>query len=372
MATTVTTGATFDVGPHDTLTLSTGGRGTIVFTSLSGKIVNNQPLSVQNGTFGPFGVPGSITLTMTSGSCDYTVNSYSLTSTQVAATQALVSGAGIYSNLLAVGANPPKTYERSVRFKRSALSAAIANFVAVVDLNASGVQARILPDGSNINVRDANGATLPFYLNRRKSIAYGGAGYCWFSNPRAIYWTASNGDKYTIFAYVKGKSEGGTGTAATCIGRLNHQTNAIDEFVLNPALVLDDHNHSGLWIRPDGRIVAMYADHNADSLLRWRVSTNAIDGDFSQWAAESTFAASGLVTYANPVYLSDSGRLYCFFRLAWASWAYVVSTDQGVTFGGQVTYMSKSSVQMYEVMRSTGGNRIDFIAILRNEITFRV
>ena len=107
MATTVTTGATFDVGPHDTLTLSTGGRGTIVFTSLSGKIVNNQPLSVQNGTFGPFGVPGSITLTMTSGSCNYTVNSFSLGPTQVAATQALVATAAIeavlptHGNLLA-------------------------------------------------------------------------------------------------------------------------------------------------------------------------------------------------------------------------------------------------------------------------------
>jgi hypothetical protein len=99
MSTTVTTSATFDVGPHDTLTMSTGGRGTIVFTSLSGKLVNNQPLSVQNGTFGPFGVPGSITLTMTAGSCDYTVNSYSLTQAQVAATQALVSGSGIAAGL---------------------------------------------------------------------------------------------------------------------------------------------------------------------------------------------------------------------------------------------------------------------------------
>lgn len=262
----------------------------------------------------------------------------------------------------AVSGDVVATYERSVRFKRSALAASVTNFVAAIDLNVAGIQSRLLPDGSGLSVRDVNGVALPFQLNRRKSLTYFGAAWSWFSNPRAVYWENSTGDAFTVWSTVRGRDASVTSASAITICRLNHQTNAVDEFTLNAtAGDVDDHNDAGIWIRPDGRIVAMYARHNQDALMRWRISTNAVDGDWSQWGTEQTFTASTTVTYANPVYLSDSGRLYCFFRLGSASWAYIVSSDQGATFGGAVTYVTKTGAQVYQVMRGTSGSRIDFL-----------
>ena len=96
--TTVTTGNTvsFQIGPFDTLLLSSGGaRGTLALTSAAPKLVADQTLGLQSGTFGPWGAPMSVVLTVTQGAIDYTVNAQSLTASQVVATQALVSGAGI-------------------------------------------------------------------------------------------------------------------------------------------------------------------------------------------------------------------------------------------------------------------------------------
>lgn len=269
---------------------------------------------------------------------------FGLTSSEVSAVRVVLDGG-------------QQTYERSVRFKRSALSGAVTNFVATLDLNVAGIQARMLPDGGNVNVRDANGATLPFYLHRRKSIFYGGAAWSWFTNPRAVY-NDDSGTAYTFTSYVRGKDQAATSTNAICIASLNHDTNETVEFVLKADSEIDDHNHASIWIRPDGRIVAAYARHNQDAVLRWRVSTNAYD--VSAWGAEQTFTASANVTYSNLVYLPTSGRLYNFFRLGTAGWAYVVSTDNGATFSGEVQYVRKIGSQVYQVMRATG-DRVDFL-----------
>jgi len=114
MATTVTPAATasFQLGPFDTLTLSSGGaRGSIVLTSFAPKLCADQTLLPQNGTFGPWGAPMSVVITITQGSCDYTVNQNSLTPAQA---QSAVSGAGKatveqYSTLPGTGASPGST-----------------------------------------------------------------------------------------------------------------------------------------------------------------------------------------------------------------------------------------------------------------------
>lgn len=85
MATTVAAGssATFEVGPYDTITLTDSNAvGTLALTSQTPKIVSDQTLAVQNGTFGPWGAPMSVVMTVTQGSADYTVNSRSLTGSQ--------------------------------------------------------------------------------------------------------------------------------------------------------------------------------------------------------------------------------------------------------------------------------------------------
>ena len=97
MSTTVTAGnsASFQIGPFDTLTLSSGGaRGTLALTSAAPKLVADQVLGIQNGTFGPWGAPMTAALAVSQGSLDYTVNPQSLTISQVTALQALGSSSG--------------------------------------------------------------------------------------------------------------------------------------------------------------------------------------------------------------------------------------------------------------------------------------
>ena len=98
--TTVTAGNTssFQLGPFDTVTVSAGSaRGQFALTSQAPKRVADQVLSVASGTFGPWGAPMSVVLSVAQGSVDYTVNTQSLGVAQSVAAAALVSADGIGS-----------------------------------------------------------------------------------------------------------------------------------------------------------------------------------------------------------------------------------------------------------------------------------
>lgn len=76
MATTVTAGnsASFTLGPFAKLTLSSSnGVGTLVLTSTAPKLSADQSLSIQNGTFGPYGCPMTVSMVVRQGAVDYTV-----------------------------------------------------------------------------------------------------------------------------------------------------------------------------------------------------------------------------------------------------------------------------------------------------------
>ncbi len=135
MATTVTPAATasFQLGPFDTLTLSSGGaRGSIVLTSFAPKLCSDQTLTPQNGTFGPWGAPMAVVMTITQGSCDYTVNQNSLTPAQA---QSAVSGAGI-SKLVGDQLAAPITNSTSATGAAGALTGAY--YYAVTFVSAQG------------------------------------------------------------------------------------------------------------------------------------------------------------------------------------------------------------------------------------------
>lgn len=151
MATTVTPAATasFQLGPFDTLTLSSGGaRGSIALTSAAPKLCADQTLTPQNGTFGPWGVPMSVVMTITQGACDYTVNVQSLTA---AAAQSLVSGAPIVAAPATLDGSNVATYNGAQ------VSLAAAGTLTVSDAAWAG-----LAGGLTIHVGQGGTATLAF------------------------------------------------------------------------------------------------------------------------------------------------------------------------------------------------------------------
>jgi hypothetical protein len=101
----------------------------------------------------------------------------------------------------------------------------------------------------------------------------------------------------------------------------------------NPNIQNDDHNNGALLVLPDGRYLAMYANHGnngglGDEFSRWRVSTNP--GDTTSWSAEQLFnwynnvpGANSLpvpnpdaanVSYHNLFYLSEEDQVYNISR----------------------------------------------------------
>lgn len=71
--TTLTAGnsASFSIGPYETLTIRTGGRGSLSFTSLAENAHPSFTANVANGNYGPYGVAMQVLMTMTEGSAEY-------------------------------------------------------------------------------------------------------------------------------------------------------------------------------------------------------------------------------------------------------------------------------------------------------------
>lgn len=97
---------------------------------------------------------------------------------------------------------------------------------------------------------------------------------------------------------------------------------------------LDDHNSPAFVVRPDGRLLAMYARHGVDANIYYRISTRPRDA--TAWQEERVFvpSATSRVTYTNLHWLSREGRLYDFFRGLHNSFkpSYAWSEDQGDTW----------------------------------------
>jgi hypothetical protein len=87
---------------------------------------------------------------------------------------------------------------------------------------------------------------------------------------------------------------------------------------LHDRLENDDHDVPALWMRGDGRLLAIFAKHGSQNHFYSRVT--ATPRDFSTWEPPTQFSPSpsSRVTYANLHFLSAEnagrGRLYLFFR----------------------------------------------------------
>ncbi len=131
----------------------------------------------------------------------------------------------------------------------------------------------------------------------------------------------------------------------------------------------DDHNVAALLKRPDGRYLAVYANHNTDRITRYRVSENLEDA--SSWGPERTFdwrqtpGNDFNVTYSNLFYLSEEKHVYNFARVNDRSPNLMISSDDGDSwsYGGQLTKSEDVGyVNGYFKYASNGVDRIHFIA----------
>lgn len=187
-----------------------------------------------------------------------------------------------------------------------------------------------------------------FYLSAKALVSDGI--WCWFTDPRAV-----TADGETYIGWID--SAGSVG-----VSKYDPSTQNATSFILHTALELDDHNHVAVLIRSDGRVVCFYGKHNADVLIRYRVSINP--HDISAFGVEQTFSASwGTATYSNPHFLSQTGKTYVHYR----AWGYVSgvcasrATSDFVTWDAERQWIKETGQRPYVKSISNGVDRIDFL-----------
>lgn len=135
--------------------------------------------------------------------------------------------------------------------------------------------------------------------------------WCWFQDERAIV----AGDRLVIGSVACGRFDPARkGDIELTIVDLT--TNEIRRVELADQFEADDHDAPALWLRPDGKILAVFAKHGSENRFYYRIG----DSTGSQWGPLRTFvpSPSSRITYANLLFLGGEregcGRLYNFYR----------------------------------------------------------
>ena len=196
--------------------------------------------------------------------------------------------------------------------------------------------------------------------------------WSWFEDERAIVDLSAG--KILVSSVANGSGTGGAGRNGDVdIAALDIASGAVSRFTLSENLQADDHNSAALWIRPDGRYLAVYARHGSDNLTRYRISTNP--GDISIWGPEQTFNNGAGTTYSNLHYLpgdnGGAGRLYNFTRSVNFDPNVLTSSNFGSTwsYAGKLLTEGGNTDRPY-VRYFSDGERIHFITTERHPRNF--
>ncbi len=169
-------------------------------------------------------------------------------------------------------------------------------------------------------------------------------GWCWFEDPRAIV----EEGKLIVGTVANGRAdEARTGDIEAIV--LDLASGRTDRVELHDRLQPDDHNSPVFLVRPDGRLLTLYAKHGNENHFYYRVSE---PGDPLSWGAERTYvpSESSRVTYSNLFRLpAEGGRIYDFFRGLDNSFkpSYAWSDDNGESWKTGIVFIKVPSTQRH-------------------------
>ena len=131
------------------------------------------------------------------------------------------------------------------------------------------------------------------------------AAWCWFSDPRAIYYKGNREQVY--YGFINGKGD-------VRVSSHDLKTGEKETYVLHPGLEVDDHNVPTFLFLPDGRLLAFYNHHNGNIFMRKSKYAESI----REWEEETVILEKDSLNrycYTNPVMLSgENNRIYLFGR----------------------------------------------------------
>ncbi len=189
----------------------------------------------------------------------------------------------------------------------------------------------------------------------------GDGGWCWFQDERAL----ALGD-WVIFGSVASGRTDPERRGDVELTAWNPSSGELRIVELHHQLDVDDHAAPALVMRPDGRLLAMYASHGHDRVVRWRISERA--GDPTDLGPEQTLDVEGAqngVTYSNLHMLRNTGtneaRLINLYRGAGWDPGVLTSGDAGETWEIAGSLLQGPG-RPYLKYANDGHDRIHFVA----------
>jgi len=190
------------------------------------------------------------------------------------------------------------------------------------------------------------------------------AGYCWFEGSRALM----VGDKLVVGSVASGWSAAARkGDIEAIVYDFATSKSSVVE--LHNGLELDDHDSAGFVVRPDGKLLALYAKHGTEDHFYYRVSNSA---SLLDWSAEKTFTptAATLLTYSNLFLLpAENNRIYDFYRGLDNSYkpSFAYSDDSGQTWKSGNVVINVPSTQKHRPYVRYATNGTDTVHLVYTE-----
>jgi hypothetical protein len=154
--------------------------------------------------------------------------------------------------------------------------------------------------------------------------------WCWFSDPRAIYFHGKYRRTYAGWIDHAGN---------VTVGFYDHDHESIETTIVHKELEVDDHDNPALFIDNDGKLWLTYSKHSGDRIYLVKAKNPE---DVSAWEPtrslqlNDTVAYSGssnTYTYTNLCQLADEqNTLYLFWRGADYKPNFSTSSDNGETW----------------------------------------
>lgn len=163
------------------------------------------------------------------------------------------------------------------------------------------------------------------------TLAMDGA-WCWFADPRAIYYEGEK--KQTYFSWITTEGD-------IVVASYNHESGEYNQRTIWEKWQSDDHDNPSLLIRDDGRIIIFFSKHFGPPIKRY-ISTHP--EDITSWG--EGYELGNNVTYPYPFRIGKT--IYVLYR-GESSWHphLVVSTDNGETFGTPKEFISGGGQRPY-------------------------
>ena len=135
--------------------------------------------------------------------------------------------------------------------------------------------------------------------------------WCWFSDPRAIYFNGKHSRTYAGWVDSSGN---------IIVGFYDHDLKRIETKVLHTNLEKDDHDNPSLFIDRKGKLMVFYSKHATSEPIYMAKAKNA--EDISEWETTNALnlndtteypGLSNTYTYTNICQLAnEKGKLYLF------------------------------------------------------------